>query len=403
MNILFLTMSSFTSLDIHNIYTDLMKELIKNGHHPYIVVPCEKRTGEHTELIDKGDHHFLKVSVGNMTNVSFLEKGFSTVTLSNKFLNAIMKYLNGIKIDLILYSTPPITLADTIAELKKKWNCHTYLMLKDIFPQNAVDLGIIKKYGLINFYFRKKEKMLYRLSDWIGCMSDENINYLKKKNPEIPDEKIELCPNAICPEPIIESHTFSEIVRRHYGIPLNSVVFMYGGNLGKPQGVYHIAECLKRIDSLDEAFTVICGTGSEFSFLDRYVKENDLKHVILVNGLPKRDYDKLLSVCDVGLVFLDFRFTIPNFQSRILSYMEKAKPVITCTDSITDIGELVKKNGFGWSCLSNNVDAYYNCCTEAIENRDSLKTIGMKGRVTLCNEYNVSSVKERILKHIINS
>ncbi len=401
MNILFLTMSSFSSLDIHNIYTDLMLDLIDNGHHPYIVVPFEKQTGERTELVDRKDHHFLKVSVGNMTDVSFLEKGISTVSLCNKYVHAVLKYLDGVKIDLILYSTPPITLANAVLRLKQKWNCKTYLMLKDIFPQNAVDIGIIKQGGLIYRYFRKKEKKLYKYSDSIGCMSPKNIEYLKKNNPEIKEEIIELCPNAISPEPIIESDekTKSEI-RNRYSIPTDSLVFMYGGNLGKPQGVLHIAECLKRVDCLEEAYTVICGKGSEYSYLERYVKENGIKHTILINGLAKKDYDLLLSTCDVGLVFLDYRFTIPNFPSRVLSYMEQAKPVITCTDPNTDIGEMVTDNGFGWSCLSNNVDSFFDCYEKAIASRGSLKMLGLKGRATLCTKYNVSNVREKILTHI---
>lgn len=400
MNILFLTMSSFSSLDIHNIYTDLLTDVIRMGHHPYIVVPFEKNTKERTELIDCNDHHFLKVSVGNMSDVSFVEKGISTVTLCNKYVRAVLKHLNGIDIDLILYSTPPITLANAILRLKKQWNCKTYLMLKDIFPQNAVDLGIMKKRGLIYWYFRNQEKKLYRLSDWIGCMSEKNILYLRLNNPEIPEESVELCPNAILPQPVIEDQEKREEIRNHYGIPINAVVFMYGGNLGKPQGVQHIAECIKRVDGIDTAFTVICGRGSEFSFLDKYIKDNHLKRVLLINGLPKRDYDLLLSACDVGLVFLDYRFTIPNFPSRILSYMEQAKPVITCTDSNTDIGELVTDNNFGWSCLSNDVDAYYNCCSEAIAQKDNLTMYGGNARKALCVKYNVTAVTATILDHI---
>ena len=87
--------------------------------------------------------------------------------LETQYISAIKKYFSNIKFDLILYSTPPVTLVRPIKFIKKRDNAKTYLLLKDIFPQNAVDMGILGRKGikgLLYKYFRKKEKMLYALS-----------------------------------------------------------------------------------------------------------------------------------------------------------------------------------------------------------------------------------------------
>ena len=160
MNVLFLTMNVFTDIEMHNIYSDLMKEFIKHGHRPYIVTPRERKLGEKTELIDYPDYSLLKVQIGNTSNVSLIEKGVSTVTLSSKFYDAIKTNLRSLDFGLILYSTPPITLATSVKRLKKLFGCRTYLMLKDIFPQNAVDLEMFSPRGLVYRYFRRQEKEL---------------------------------------------------------------------------------------------------------------------------------------------------------------------------------------------------------------------------------------------------
>lgn len=401
MNILFLTLSPLPSLDIHNIYADLMVDLINRGHHPYIVVPYEKRTGERTELVEYEKYTLLKVSIGNVSNVSFVTKGISTVLLSRQFTAAILKYLSNVNIDLILYSTPPITLAGTVKRLKKKWHSKTYLMLKDIFPQNAVDLGLFRKSSILYRYFRYKERDLYRLSDWIGCMSERNLSYIKENNPEIPTGKLEICPNAIAPKPIIMTDPRAKSERRKtFGIPEDAIVFMYGGNLGKPQGAGQIAECMKKIRSNENIFTVICGKGTEYDYLKKNIADENLNRVLLINGLPKVQYDELLSICDVGLIFLDPRFTIPNFPSRILSYMEQAKPVLTVTDASTDINVLVENGHFGWSCLSSDADAFAECCSKIVANRANLPEMGMSGRRYLEKHLNVSAASEAILKHL---
>ena len=124
-------------------------------------------------------------------------KKYKNTTKSTFFCCNYVTYFNNFAFDLILYSTPPITFNRLITELKKKTNASTYLLLKDIFPQNAVDLKMISEKGLIYRYFRKREKILYQISDWIGCMSMANVNYVLKNNSWLAPEKVEVNPNSI--------------------------------------------------------------------------------------------------------------------------------------------------------------------------------------------------------------
>lgn len=43
MNILFLILLDFDSIDERSIYTDLLREFYKNGHSAYVISPVEKR------------------------------------------------------------------------------------------------------------------------------------------------------------------------------------------------------------------------------------------------------------------------------------------------------------------------------------------------------------------------
>lgn len=390
MNILFLTMNTFTGIDMHNIYSDLMIEFIKNGHKPYIVTPREKRMGEETTLINNGDHAILKVQTGNMSGVSLIEKGISTVTLSGKYYRAVKKNLGHIKFDLILYSTPPITLVGPVKKLKKQFSAATYLMLKDIFPQNAVDLGMFSKSSQIYKYFRMQEEALYRISDRIGCMSPANVEYVLKHNPDIDKSKVELCPNAIIPAEVCDRAQDKQTVRETYGIPDEAIVYMYGGNLGKPQGIPFLIECLKQNENKSDRFFFICGKGSEYPVLEAYIKEANPKNIKLIEFLPKEQYDTLVHGCDVGLIFLDHRFTIPNYPSRALSYMENAMPIICCTDPNTDMGRIAEENGFGMWCESNDAAAF----TKLIDklDRDTTKKMGDRAREYLFEQYTIDKI-----------
>lgn len=355
-----MTMLVLEDIEIHNIYSDLMQEFIENGHRPYIVTPRERKTGERTELLEFEKYSLLKVQIGNINNVSFIEKGISTVTLSGNFYHAIRKYLGNIKFDLILYSTPPITLAKPIERLKEYFGCKTYLMLKDIFPQNAVDLDMFSKKSLVYKYFRRVEKKLYKISDRIGCMSPANMNYIVRHNPEIDPRIVELCPNSI---KVIDMRIGEEErneIRRKYKLPLDKKVFIYGGNLGKPQGIPFLIECLSSQLNNSDAYFLIVGDGMEFGKLKAFFKQNKPKNMKLMRRLPREEYDRIVAACDVGMIFLDYRFTIPNFPSRLLSYMQAGVPVLACTDRSTDIGKVIVEGGFGWWCESKDKEDVVN-------------------------------------------
>lgn len=368
MNILFITIGGIQSIEKHGLYPDLLRQFRNHGHHVYVVAPREHRFALPTEVVNEKNTHLLFVHIGNITKCGAIEKGVSTVLIERQFKKAIKMYFGKVKFDLVLYSTPPITLAGAVEYVKKRDGAKTYLLLKDIFPQNAVDIGMMSKTGikgLLYKYFRNKEKKLYALSDHIGCMSQANVDYVLKHNPEIEKSRVEICPNSV--EVVDMSVTDEEqrIMRKKYGIPVDKNVFVYGGNLGKPQGIPFLIKCLQNQKNNEKVFFLIVGSGTEYGVIETYINKDKPKNVKLMNRLPKEDYDTMVGACDVGMIFLDYRFTIPNFPSRLLSYMQSKIPVLACTDPNTDIGKVIVDGGFGWWCESNNVKAFGQMIEEA--------------------------------------
>lgn len=361
MNVLFLTLLDFDSIEEHNIYTDLLREFVKHDHKIYAISPVEKRKNQDTKLIKNKNVTILKLKIGNVQKTNVLEKGISTLKIEPQFISGIKKYFSDIKFDLVLYSTPPITFCNAIEYVKKRDGAKSYLLLKDIFPQNAVDIGMLSKSGwkgIIYKYFRKKEKRLYQISDHIGCMSQANVDYVLKHNPNIASERVEICPNSVeVIDKSVDQKTKIKI-RNKYGIPLNKMIFVYGGNLGKPQGIDFLIECLKCQVRNKNVFFLIVGDGTEYRKIQEYINVDKPCNVKLMKRIPKEDYDTMVAACDVGMIFLDHRFTIPNFPSRLLSYMQAKIPVLACTDTSTDIGKIILKEKVGWWCESNDVSNF---------------------------------------------
>lgn len=397
MKILFLTIAN-----IHNrgIYADLINEFKDRGNDVYTVSPTERRQGKPTHYTIENGIHRLKVKTGNITKVRYFEKGISTLLIEQQFINAIRKYFSDVTFDLILYSTPPVTFVRVIRYIKNRDGCVSYLLLKDIFPQGAVDMRVLREGGLIWRYFRAKEKRLYEISDYIGCMSPANVAYILKHNPEISEEKIEVCPNSIKPKPLPEFNTSEgSLIRGRYNIPEASTLFVYGGNLGKPQGIDFLLKVLEELKNKETIFFLIVGSGVEYSKIEVQIKKNNYKNVLLLPFLPKDDYDALLSIADVGLIFLDHRFTIPNFPSRLTAYMESATPVLAATDINTDIKDVILNSGCGMWIESTDVKGFARIVEKMSSDAANLEEMGLKGRKYLEENYTVSISYAIIKKH----
>lgn len=406
MNVIFLTMVQMPSLKDRGIYQDLLRFFAKQGHNVYVVFPRERRQGKPTEAFEADGAHFLGVHTLNLTKTNIVEKGVGQVRVENQFKQAIRRFWGNEQFDLILYSTPPITLMGAVKYLKEhNPQAKSYLLLKDIFPQNAVDIGMMSTSGpkgILYKFFRRKEKSLYRVSDYIGCMSPANVEFVLKHNPEVSPNRIEVAPNSVELN-VNDNNNDNENkvrIREKYGLPMDKPVFIYGGNLGKPQGIPFLVKCLDANKNRTDCHFVVVGSGTEFPRLKAWydtLNHNDNPCVTLMQGLPKADYDALVNTCEVGLIFLDHRFTIPNFPSRLLSYLENKMPVLCATDPNCDMGSIAEANGFGFWCESNSVEAFTTILDKMIHS--DCKAMGEKGFEFLKDNYLVENTYNAIMRH----
>ena len=405
MNVLFLTMSSgLKNIETSGIYTDLIRKFRDEGHEVYVIYPRERRLRLPTEVKHEGRVHLLGVKTLNVTKTNLIEKGLGQVTLERQFKLGLEKYFGKVEFDIILYSTPPITFTKVIRYAKKRNpKAVSYLLLKDIFPQNAVDLGILTKDGLKGFLyrsFRKKEKNLYRISDYIGCMSPANVKYVIEHNPEIDPAVVEIAPNSYdIPSEISVEYGVTDHIRQKYGLPINKPIFIYGGNMGKPQGIPFLIKCLEAVKDRKDSYFVIVGDGTEYSKLETFMRERKPRAVSLFRYLPKEDYNRLAKACDVGLIFLDYRFTIPNYPSRLLPYLMERKPIIAVTDPHCDMGELAEKNEYGFYCSSNSVEAFVKVIDKMLVS--DMRQMGENGYRFFLNNYTTEHTYKAIIKHIV--
>ncbi|MEE4247709.1 MAG: hypothetical protein V2I33_20085, partial [Kangiellaceae bacterium] len=151
-----------------HLYTDLMHEFLRRGHDVLVLAPDEEG-GRSYSLVVESNMNIVRVPIFGLYGKNKIIKGISNLLLPYQYKRALKKLKVNLNFDLIIMPTPPITLIDVAFWIKNKSRAKLYLILRDIFPQNAVDLKMMRPKSFIHSYFRKKEKILYERSDQIGC------------------------------------------------------------------------------------------------------------------------------------------------------------------------------------------------------------------------------------------
>lgn len=382
MNILFLSILDIPqgAMKSQGLYIDLLREFSRQGHSVYVACGHEKRAGKLSNLlnIDEGIH-VLHVPIGDVTKTRYLEKGINTVLIPSLFTRMVKNHFGFLKFDLILYATPPVTLCSTVKTLKKHYNAKTYLLLKDMWPEGISSLGVIRKDGMVYNYFKKKETAMYKVSDYIGTMSEACNRYLYEHHPEISKSRIMVCPNSMEPVDLSLTEEKKAAVRASHGLPAEKVLIVYGGNLGRAQGVDFLIDNLRINADNTLIHFVIIGSGLEYPKLKAYVDEVHPQNVTLLKALPRKEYNEIMSACDVGMILLNYKLTVPNTPSRTLDYMQAKLPILACVDSVTDMGDIIEEGGFGWKCYSNDSKRFNELLHEIVKNRNNLHILGEKG------------------------
>lgn len=381
-----------------NIYSDLTEAFARLGHEVRVFCPDESRAiGTPTEH-PHGRVRIFTIPTGRIQKTNPIAKLINTYRFARKLATTALRQASAEPPSLIISCTPPVDLVTAVAKVKASTGAATYLLLKDIFPANAADLGMISRSGLAWQHFRQKEKALYAVSDYIGCMSPANKVYLEAHNPELDPNRIEVCPNSI--QPTLESELLPRdkaALARLY-IPTVRLNLLYGGNLGVPQGIEFLIETLRATQGDSEVHVTIVGDGTQFGRLEAFKSQSGHPFTLL-RRIPRQDYLTLLRSMDAGLIFLDRRFTIPNFPSRLLDYLDSGLPVLAATDRNTDIGTFLMQEQCGlWSEAGDLPSFLAN--VEALKNEAFRLQMGRSARSALETHFTVQRSADIILRHL---
>ena len=319
----------------------LADEFVQQGNKPFVFFPdgtikedyiCENQEGV---IIFR-----FRCPMARDKNyvMRFLLELLMPYIIWRKFLKYAPKELH---IDHVICYSPSIFFGPLINRLKTKYGCFSYLILRDIFPTWAVDLGLIKRDGVIHRVLSYVERNLYKASDVIGVQSRNNLSYFLPQN--FRTNRIEVLNNWYRPFPSRPSRSIKIKNTKLAG----KNIFVYTGNFGVAQGLNNFINLLSKFKDEENVGFVFIGRGSEYSQLMRKAYNLKIENVLFYPEVLPEEIMSIYNQCDIGLVLLDRKHTTHNIPGKFLSYMNAGLPVFAFLNPGNDLFKIISTNNVG--------------------------------------------------------
>jgi len=286
---------------------------------------------------------------------------FSEFLYSIQFFFQINKYAknNKINFDGIIFYSPSIFFGPLIYILKRRYNIKSFLILRDIFPNWAIDLKILKNFFLIKF-FTYFANLQYKNADIIGVQTnsliDNNNSWINKNYKS----KLFLFHNWLTPKKIIKSSNFSFQDKKKY--------FIYAGNIGVAQDIELIINAFSNI--ADRNFKlVLIGSGVYFSKIKSNFPKTVYSNIEIYNSIEDKYLAYLVRNAYAGVLSLNHKHKLDNIPGKLLTYLSNNIPVIGSLNKANDLISLNERYRFGLLDDSNSVNNLTKLFDELIDNK----------------------------------
>ena len=329
---------------------ELAQELTTRGHEVTVITTWpeynldQREQQKHfNELETEGSTKVIRVKTLPHHNVNYVVRALSQLLMPVQFLLKLHRY--KIKTDTVVVYSPPLPLAFVGSWLRRK-GVRNLLNVQDLFPQNAIDLGILRSKMQIRF-FRALERFAYRPADIVTVHS--------------------------------EGHQTSVDYRKQWGIT-QKYVAVFAGVMGPSQYLELILGVAERLQEQADLLFLLVGDGKEKERLQQIARDKNLKNVRFEGFISRDTYPDLLNACNIGLVCLSPQNQTPVVPGKILGHMAAGLPVVAFLHTASDGHALITAAHCGVSANSGDLSACVNAMKSMIEDTLACNNMGQAGK-----------------------
>lgn len=338
---------------------DLSLELVRQGHKVTVMIPASE-LDQPWLLEDMKGVEVLRLKAPRTKDTGYVRRTLAELLMPFIMLRSFRKSpFAQVRWDGVVWYSPSIFLGPMASALKKASACRSYLIIRDIFPEWAVDMGLMGR-GLPYRFFQAIARYQYSVADVIGVQTPGNLSYFEGWKNQ-PGRRLEVLQNWLA-----EAHDVGCSISLAEGPLAGRTIFVYAGNMGVAQGMGILLELAERLRERRDIGFVFVGRGSDAQRLREQARVRGLDNVCFHDEIDPSEIAGLYAQCDVGIVALDPRHKTHNIPGKFLSYMQSGLPVLANINPGNDLAGLIESERVGRVCTTHSVEALQRLAEELV-------------------------------------
>lgn len=362
---------------------DLCVEFIRRGYEVTVISP--QSFSKKVQVMTVDGVQLRRFPSGQVKNVSKLKRAINESILSWRAWYSDKDFFRSTRHDLIIYYSPCIFWAPLIRRLKKIWGVKSYLVLRDFFPQWAIDIGMLREGTIITKYFRSCESASYSQADVIGIQSPNNLKVFQEKNHGI--DNLDLLYNWA-------DDRLGQIRKNSFRTQLSlegKIIFFYGGAITKQQDIPNLLRLAKFLREESDAHFLIVGEGYDLPRVRAIVEHEKLTNVTIHPTVDQKTFRDLLAEVDIGLFSLAHSHSTHNFPGKVLGYLVQGLPILGSVNPGNDLENVINGVGAGFVAVNGDDEKLAQAALHLLKDSSARHFAGRAARELLASKFSVAS------------
>lgn len=374
---------------------DLAAALVRGGHRPLVLVP-EPGLGRPWVLEEIQGIEVCRVRAPRTKDVAYLRRlaaefvlpwvlrrGFRSAALDREAWDGVVWY------------SPTIFLGTLVRWLRRRYRCRSYLILRDLFPDWAVDAGVLRRNGLAHRVLKAVERFQYRQADIIGVQTPANLPIVAADAPAA--ASLEVLHNWLESPPVSAVGTTHHLLAGFEG----RKVFVYAGNMGIAQDLDAFLDLAFRLRERPDIAFLLIGRGSEQFRLRKEAATLGLENLRIEDQVSQAELSSLLAHCYAGIIALHPAHGTHNIPGKLLTYLQAGLPVLARVNPGNDLHPLVLREGLGASVEGGSPDGLVEAALSLADHPEARAAMGQRGRQLSARLFSPAAAAEQVVRGLL--
>lgn len=292
--------------------------------------------------------------------------------------------------DGVIFYSPSTFFGPIVRRIKRQSRSPAYLIIRDIFPDWMVDLGLMRK-GPAYYAFEAVSRYQYSVADVIGVQTPGNLSYFPLESLK-PAQRTEVLHNWLA-DPAGLPCSIDVSATRLAG----RRIYVYAGNMGIAQGMGILLDLAEAVLHDEGTGFLFVGRGTDADALREDAQRRGLDNILFYDEIEPDEIAGLYAQCDVGLVSLDLRHKSHNIPGKFISYMHSGLPVLANVNAGNDLVAMIAENRVGYASTSSSVDELVRLKHAIDTDLENDAEIGMRCRALARNCFSAAVAVRQIL------